>query len=223
MKKAPFSWRAFISLGLFAAFLMLFVSGIILYLAPPGRVANWTNWQLLGLSKHDWQNQHTIFSLAFAILSIFHLFSINWKAFWSYIAAKTHAGLSKPLELSGILLLALLIGIGTQLKVQPFSAVIDFGESLSSSWEEPASRPPIPHTEKLTLREISSKFTVGTSPEEMREKLEKQGIVVQSLDQTLESIGAKNNVSPEEVYKLLEITPLPGNSGKGRGQGRNRQ
>lgn len=222
MKKVSFSWRAFISLGLFAAFLMLFVSGIILYLAPPGRVANWTNWQLLGLSKHDWQNQHTIFSLAFAILSIFHLFSINWKAFWSYIVAKTHAGLGKPLELSGILLLALLIGIGTQLNVQPFSAVIDLGESLSASWEEPASRPPVPHTEKLTLREISIKFTMGTSPEELREKLEKQGFAIQSLDQTLESIGAENNASPEEVYKLLEITS-PGKSGKGRGQGRNRQ
>ncbi len=201
---------------------MLFLSGIILYLAPPGRVANWTNWQLLGLSKHDWENQHTIFSLAFVILSIFHLFSINWKAFWSYILSKTHAGLSKPLELSGILVLALLLGMGTQLKVQPFSAVIDFGESLSASWEKPANRPPVPHTEKLTLREISLKFTMGTSPEELREKLEKHGIVVLSLDQTLESIGAKNNASPEEVYKLLEITPSPGNSGEGRGQGKNR-
>lgn len=222
MKKAPFSWRAFISLGLFAAFLMLFVSGIILYLSPPGRVANWTNWQILGLSKHDWQNQHTIFSLAFAILSILHLFSINWKAFWSYVVAKTHAGLGRPLEFSSIILLALLFGIGTHLKVQPFSAVIDFGESLSASWEEPASRAPVPHTEKLTLREISLQFTSGTSPEELREKLEKQDIAVQSLDQTLESIGTENNASPEEVYKLLEINPSR-NSGKGKGQGKNRQ
>lgn len=222
MKTAPFSWKAFISLGLFAAFLMLLVSGIILYLAPPGRVANWINWQMLGLGKQGWQNQHTIFAFAFAILSIFHLFFINWKAFWSYIVAKKHAGLKRPLELAGIVFLALFFGIGTHLKLQPFSTVIDFGESLSTSWEEPANRPPVPHTEKLTLREISLQFTGGTSHEELREKLEKQGIAVQSPDQTLESIGAENNVSPAAVYTLLGIDS-PWNSGKGRGQGRNRR
>ena len=222
MKKAPFSWRAFISLGLFAAFLMLFVSGIVLYLAPPGRIANWTNWQILGLSKHDWQNQHTIFSLAFIVLSIFHLFSINWKAFWSYVVSKTHAGLGKPLELSSILLLALLFGIGTHLKLQPFSTVVDFGEYLSESWEEPESQPPVPHTEKMTLREISARFTSGQSPESLRKTLEMNGLAVQSLDQTLENIGQKNNRSAQDVYKLLGIDASP-NSGKGRGRGRNRQ
>ena len=201
---------------------MLLVSGIILYLAPPGRVANWTNWQILGLSKQDWQNQHTIFSLAFVILSIFHLFSINWKAFWSYVAAKAHAGLGRPFEIFSILLLALLFGIGTYLKSPPFSTVIDFGASLSESWEEPQSRPPVPHTEKMTLREISARFADGKSPEALREKLEKEGVTVQSLDQTLENIGTKNNTSAQKVYGLLGIDASP-TSGKGRGQGKNRQ
>lgn len=222
MKKALFSWRAFISIGLLVTFIMLLVSGIVLYLAPPGRVANWTNWQILGLGKQDWQNQHTIFSLSFAVLSIFHLFSINWKAFWSYIVAKTHAGLSKPFEIFSILLLALLFGIGTHLKLQPFSTVIDFGESLSESWEEPQSRPPLPHTEKMTLREVSVRFTSGTSPESLREKLEMAGITVQSLDQTLESIGSENNTSAQRVYNLLDIKAFP-NTGRGKGQGKNRQ
>lgn len=201
---------------------MLLVSGIILYLAPPGRVANWTNWQILGLSKQDWQNQHTIFSLALVVLSIFHLFSINWKTFWSYIAAKAHAGLGKPFEIFSILLLALLFGIGTHLKLQPFSTVIDFGAYLSESWEEPQSRPPAPHTERMTLREISAKFASGKKPETLREKLETEGITVQSLDQTLENIGNENNTSAQKIYELLGIDASP-NPGKGRGQGKNRQ
>lgn len=222
MKNSAFSWRSFISFGLFAAFLMLLVSGIILYLSPPGRVANWTNWQILGLSKHDWQNQHTIFSLAFVILSLFHLFFINWKAFWSYIAAKTHAGLSKPVEMFSILMLSLLFGIGTHLKFQPFSAVIDFGEYLSGSWEEAESRPPVPHAEKMTLKEISEKFAGGVSPESLRRKLETEGVAVRSLDQTLEHIGRENRKSAQEVYELLDITSSP-KPGKGKGQGRKRQ
>jgi len=218
----PFSWRAFISLGLFVSFLMLIVSGIVLYLAPPGRVANWTDWQLLGLSKQAWQNQHTIFSFTFALLSIFHLFSINWKAFWSYIAAKTHAGLGKPFEIFSILLLAMFFGIGTFMQIQPFSAVIDFGKSLSESWEEPQSQPPIPHTERMTLKEISDQFASGESPESLRGKLEKEGIRVTSLDQTLKNIGSENNTSAQKVYELLDIAPPSQNPGRGNGQGRNR-
>ena len=222
MKKKRFSWRAFISLGLFIAFLMLFVSGIILYLAPPGRVANWTNWQILGLSKQDWQNQHTLFSLAFAILSIFHLFSINWKAFWSYIVAKAHAGPGRPIEIFSILFLALLFGIGTHLKIQPFSTVIDFGDALSESWEEQQQSPPIPHMERMTLREIAERFTRGQSPESLQKQLEEAGITAPSLDQTLESIARENNTSAQEVYKLLGIDAVP-KSGIGKGKGKNRR
>lgn len=218
MKKNTFSWKAFISLGLFMAFLMLFVSGIVLYLAPPGRVANWTNWQIMGLSKSEWQNQHNLFGLAFVILSIFHLFSINWKAFWSYIAAKTHAGVGKPFEVFSIVLLTVVFGVGTHLEIQPFSAVVDFGNFLSESWEEPESRPPVPHTEKMTLREISERFTSQKNPEKLQEKLENQEITVHSVDQTLADIGKQNNISAQKVYELLGISVVrkPG-MGKGRG------
>ena len=222
MKKKPFSWRAFISIGLFIAFLMLLVSGIVLFFAPPGRVANWTNWQILGLSKPDWQNQHTLFGLAFIILSIFHLFSINWKAFWSYIITKTHDGLGRPIEIFSILFLALLFGIGTQLKIQPFSAVIDFGEFLSASWEEPQQSPPVPHTERMTLREIAERFTRDQSPESLQKQLEEAGISAPSLDQTLESIARENNTLAQEVYKLLGIDAVP-KSGMGKGKGKNRR
>lgn len=35
------------------AFVVIAISGVILYIVPPGRVANWTNWQLLGLGKEQ--------------------------------------------------------------------------------------------------------------------------------------------------------------------------
>ena len=222
MKKKTFSWRAFVSFGLFMAFLMLLVSGTILYLAPPGRVANWTNWQILGLGKSDWQNQHNVFALSFVILSIFHLFFINWKAFWSYIKTKTHEGLARPLEITGILVLSVFFVTGTYLKITPFSAVIDFGEYLSSSWEDPQNKPPVPHTEKMTLREISATFIPGKSPVELQKTLEAQSINVKSVDQTLEDIGKKNNISAQKVYERLGISSAS-KPGTGRGQGKKRQ
>ena len=40
-RKKKFSWRAFISMGLFYSLIIIFLTGIVLYLAPSGQVAHW--------------------------------------------------------------------------------------------------------------------------------------------------------------------------------------
>jgi hypothetical protein len=74
----------------------------MLYISPPGRVANWTDWRLFGLGKSEWQQQHIIFSFAFAILSLFQLFIINWKPFLCYLKTKASEGLKHRGELLAI-------------------------------------------------------------------------------------------------------------------------
>ena len=74
-----FSWKAFISFGLAYMMVILLVSGLILYVSPPGRYAHWVTWTLWGMTKEEWQAVHTVFSFGFIILSVFHLFSANWK------------------------------------------------------------------------------------------------------------------------------------------------
>lgn len=208
--KKTFSWRVFISFGLFIAFFMLLVSGVILYISPPGRVANWTDWRMIGLTKTGWQNQHIIFSFAFAILSIFHLFFINWKAFLSYLKTKTTAGLKKPLELFTILLLSLLFGFGTSFRIQPFAAIINFGKGISNSWERKEQQAPVPHAELMTLAELSKQPGLGGDPEALKKTLEKAGLLVSSLDLTLADIAEANNMPAKKVYELL----VPAESGK---------
>lgn len=39
--KRKFRWRAFISFGLTYIILVLLISGIVLFMAPPGRYAHW--------------------------------------------------------------------------------------------------------------------------------------------------------------------------------------
>jgi hypothetical protein len=46
-----FQLRGFVSLLLTLFFLALSFSGVMLYLTPRGRVANWTGWSMLGLEK----------------------------------------------------------------------------------------------------------------------------------------------------------------------------
>ncbi len=132
--KRSFSWRVFTSFGLFLSFIAILLSGVLLYIFP-GRAPGFV-WEILGLSKPAWQNQHIIFGFAFSILSLCHLFFINWKAFFSYLKSKTKEGLQSSRELLVISVLALLCGFGTYFKIQPFSGILELGKSISNSWDK---------------------------------------------------------------------------------------
>ena len=49
------------------------VSGVVLFVSPPGRVANWGNWRMIGLTKHEWTGVHTWFAAVFVVTAVFHL------------------------------------------------------------------------------------------------------------------------------------------------------
>ena len=73
-----FQWRALISVLVALGFLMLAVTGMVLFIAPPGRVANWTDWSILGLRKSEWGAVHIWFGLLFLAVSVWHL-ALNWR------------------------------------------------------------------------------------------------------------------------------------------------
>jgi hypothetical protein len=152
-----FSWRVFTSFGLFLSFFMLLVSGVILYIFPersPGVI-----WAMGGLTKPAWQNQHIIFGFAFSLLSLGHLFLINWHAFFSYLKTKTTHGIKSPAELLTIIILSLVVGIGTFFGIQPFSGILDFGRGISRSWDQKATPAPLNHAELMASPELSQQIT----------------------------------------------------------------
>ena len=73
-----FSWQSFISIGLLLSFIIMGFSGIILFIAPEGSLSRWIGWDVMNLTKKQWEQQHTIFSYLFILFSIFHVFKINW-------------------------------------------------------------------------------------------------------------------------------------------------
>lgn len=82
-----FNWRSFLSVYMGFSFLIMTVTGIILYIAPPGRVAHWSNWTLAGLLKEEWQAIHTIFTFIFIAAGVLHII-FNWKPLLSYLRKK---------------------------------------------------------------------------------------------------------------------------------------
>lgn len=203
MSSTSFSWRVFISTALTLAFVVLTLSGIILFVSPPGRVANWSNWQLLGLGKKEWQNQHIIFGFAFIILSVFHLFVINWKAFISYLVAKASKGLNHPAEILGSLALFFVLAVGTLYHFAPFGQIIELGEGLSGSWEKRSSAPPVPHAETLSLDELGRMPQVTLEGSEIVNKLRKAGVKVRDKGQNLLGIASENGMEVQKLYDII--------------------
>ena len=216
----PFKWRVFISAGLLLTFLVMLVSGIVLFISPPGRVANWTDWNLFGLSKRGWQNQHIIFGFAFIILSIFHLFVINWKAFFSYIKSKASKGVNHPAELALSVILFAALALGAFWHLPPFEQIIALGERASASWEKNTGTPPVPHAETLSLDELGKLPQVGMPGAEIVKRLQAAGLKVRDAKQTLQEIAADNGAEVQRLYDIIVPAKRSGGLGEGGGWGR---
>jgi hypothetical protein len=130
------SFRAFISFALLVGGLVAATAGIVLFLAPSGRVANLTDWHLLGLSRPDWQAIRTIFALVFLLGAAIHVY-LNWRPLRSYLWDRSPSESSRPWEMVASVALLALVFVFTLRGAAPFSSIVAFGERVSASWPGP--------------------------------------------------------------------------------------
>ena len=150
--KKKFSWRGWTTFFVTISFIVDTLSGIILYIAPPGRIANWTNWKVWGMSKGEWEAIHTIFGYVLLIIVALHLY-YNWKMFWNFIWSKIRKALNLRWELLTSSIVCLLIFLGTLWNIPPFSSTMELGEYFKDSWEEAKADVPLAHTESSNILE----------------------------------------------------------------------
>jgi len=202
MKKKSFNLRSFTSFSLVISTLIMSWSGFILYVAPPGRIANWGDWRLMLFTKAEWQALHTIFSYMFFILVVIHLFFVNWKTFLTYLKSKLKSGLNKKWELIAATVVSALFFIGTLESWTPFGPVMTFGENVKASWDKKYSGPPVAHMEEYTLEKAAADFP-GITPADLLKTLNDSLIIATRTDQTIKKIAAENKVTPSVVYGIL--------------------
>src|SRR5512139_3730130 len=99
MATKGFQTKAFISLLTFGSFIIMSVTGIVLYAAPQGRIAYWVNRKFWGLEKPQWEAIHIISCFFFVVVGIYHLIN-NWVPLKNYLAGKIAGGLKMKKELA---------------------------------------------------------------------------------------------------------------------------
>ena len=208
-KKNKFNWRGFVSLYIALSFLIMTISGIILYIAPPGRVAHWSYWGLLGLTKTEWQAIHTIFTFIFVGFLGFHIF-FNWKPLIHYLKSKTKTGLKLRKELSLAIIISFIIFGFTYFQVPPFSTVMVIGEEITDSWSTEENEPPIPHAELLTVTKFAE--TIKIPFEEFKNLLSEKGYIVTDTSMTIEKLAAIYKVKPSKIYNDIKVNDKVSNS-----------
>ena len=226
-KKKQFKIRAFTAMMMLWSFILETISGIVLYIVPPGRVANWTNWKLWGLTKHGWGAVHTILGYVFLIFAILHIY-FNWKPILSYIKRKVHSGLRMRVEMTVSVVVTVLITGLTIASIPPFSSIMNLGTSLKNSWEESSNEPFTPHAELLTLKEFTRQVDIPL--DEALDILRANGVEVDDPGDEVADIAEKNSLSPAEIYKFLSSgqseegkqkinSKITGTQGRGIGAG----
>ena len=160
-----FSRRGFVSALTALSFIAMTVTGLVLFVTPPGRFANWTDWRMFGLTKHQWGATHIWLSLLFLGAAGFHIY-LNWRPMISYFKSRItrHFGLRREWVLAVVL--CIIVGTGTLAEIPPFSSLMALNETTKHSWEnkKPEVRPPIPHAELMTLRELADNTGANLKP-----------------------------------------------------------
>ena len=200
-EKTKFNWRGWTTFVVTISFVVDTVSGIILYIAPPGRIANWTNWTVWGLSKEAWVAIHTIFGYVLLIIVALHLY-YNWNIFLHFIWSKIRRAWNLKWELAAATLFCLFIFAATLWDVPPFSSTMRLGEVIKANWEESKADVPVAHAELLSIQEFSEKINVPA--EQIVDILKSKGYKIGGPQQTLGDIAKENNTSPDQLYETVK-------------------
>lgn len=197
-----FKFKVITSFILTISFLIAALSGLAMYLAPKGRIANWIEWTWLGFTKEEWTAVHTTFVAVFLLAALLHLFYFNWRVFWAYIKQKAQRGIRYKWELAVSLALGLVLWFGTTYEVTPVISLVRLAEAIDVSYETRLNEPPIPHAEELTLLEFSEEV-LQIPVEEALETLKKKGYSALNHRETVGDLAERHQVPPRVIYGAL--------------------
>jgi len=206
-----FSWRAFASVLTGVSFLGMAFTGVILFVVPPGRIANWTGWTILGLTKHQWIGLHDWFSIIFIVGAVVHTY-LNWKALVSYFKSKLSKAFAMRTEWALAVVVCAVVCVGMLYEVRPFSSLLVWNESIKRSYDSPTREVPI-HAELLTLAELAEQVDAADL-DTMLSNLKAHGIVVGSAQAVVGELAEAHNMTPVQLYSIAV-----GQTGLGRGAG----
>lgn len=198
-----FNLRACITLLTALVFLVMAWSGVILYLAPRGRVANWTNWSVLGLDKDQWSNLHMTAAVLMLLAVGWHVYN-NWKPLCHHVKSRLPGKVLRCRELFAAAAVVLLLVTGTILGLAPFRYVEAMNVAVKDGWESrvgSVGRAPSTYVQEASAAEFAQRM--GMSLESLQHALLQLDVVLDDPQTPMESLARQHGVSLQRIYDLV--------------------
>jgi hypothetical protein len=207
LEDRPFINRILISLVTALSFVAMSLSGIAAFIVPQGKVAFWTNWTFLGLSKTQWGNIHITTSVLFLIAGIWHT-CYNWTPLTQYLKGIPGRMTASWRDLAIATLVTVFFTVGAVTKTPPLNYILNFNNWIKESWiRTPADDPPFGHAELLSLKGFCKKMYIDTT--EALHELRQAGITVSDENLTVEQIARANRMTPATLYQVIKKLERP--------------
>ncbi len=199
--------KGFASLLTTFSFIVMSLSGILLFIVPQGRIAEWTDWRMLGLTKSQWGDIHITTSLMFLISGAYHIWC-NWRTLVNYFVARRGTGLMMKRELAIAGVVTLFFVVGAMYQVPPLSYVLTLNNAIKQAWiVDKDHEPPMGHAELLTMASFARKQQMD--PSRVAGVLNGNGITFRD-NESLAVIARNHSTSPVKLYQLIK--PLEGSA-----------
>ena len=206
--------RSLTSLSVMAGFLIMSLSGVVAFVNPQGRIAYWTDWSMLGLTKEQWGDIHILSSLLFVVAGVIHIY-YNWRPLMNYLGQKVASGRKHQREIAITILISLIIVASAVWRIPPLSYLLDLNAYVKELWVVHKDyEPPFGHAELLSLKVFCQKTNIPLDA--AMAALKEQRLAGVEADRLLKDIARANNTSPMAVYRLikgLEARPQPSTAG----------
>jgi succinate dehydrogenase hydrophobic anchor subunit len=223
--------RSFTSLLMTAAFLVMTVSGFVLFVTPSGRAARESGWQVIGQSRETWNAVHLVFSVLFLVASVLHL-SLNWRTMCNHFLQR-QGRRTRVAEICTTLLVAGLVYAATAWRLPPVSWLLDWRQDFKScrgeerqggggnggggrGWQRERSAPPAQAASQPgeSPRRGQGQGGMGQltlrefcrqkqlNLDDVRNDLSRDGVAVEP-EMTMRSIAERKNLHPRDLIQSL--------------------
>ncbi|WP_457753998.1 DUF4405 domain-containing protein [Thermococcus sp.] len=201
--KVPAWLRGAVDLVLTAVFVLVAISGIALYQAPPGRIADTIGWTFLGVTKDTWETVHTYLGFAMTGLVAVHLII----GFNSMVVMLKSAFKKSRVKVAGSLILISLVLVGGYSAFATLTAEEETTSETTSSEEISVT---VDNTtieitgsmlKSLTLEQLAEMYDVD--PQKLVEILKADYNIEAQPDQLLEMVEANNELDREQFKEIL--------------------
>jgi len=206
--------RKIISLTALLSFVLMLLTSAVLYIAPQGRIAYWSDWRMLGLSKTDWGNIHINLGFLFLIAIGLHIY-YNWKPLTAYLKNKAKQLKIFTPDFIAALVVVLFCAVGTYFLVPPFGWVMTLNDHFKAAAAQKYGEPPYGHAELSSLKSFAKKLDLDLDKSLVL--LKRAGYPAESAEMTLAQIARQNGATPQALYLAIVPAAVPEDQAGERG------